>query len=525
MGGAVSSPPALVEAMLDPSFYPHRPEKVELRETHVSWVFRAGALAYKVKKPIVLPFLDYRTPELRRRMCLEEVRLNQRLAPTIYLRVVAIRQRDGGYEIASVDDPEAVDYAVEMRAVEEDRSFEALARRGELEHRQIVAVAERLARFHSEVPVVGTDPRHLDHFVAAITDNQKTLEEAGAGILDADRLRAARGFTAEFLAAVWVDLERRLSAGLIRECHGDLRAEHVVVPLDAPPYVYDCIEFGPRLREIDVAADLAFLLMDLVRLGEEGLARELVYVYRLAGGDPGEDRLLDFLSSYRAWVRATVACERALELAATDPERRRREAEARDYLRLGHRLAWRARGSMVLVVCGVSASGKTTVAGRLAEVSGWPCLSSDVTRKGLAGLEPTQRGEAGLYGPDSTARTYRQLGFAAKASLERDSGVIVDATFHQRSERAAFREGLGAVGVPTFAVHCVAPPSVLCRRAADRERDPERVSDAGPEIVRRQLAAWEDFDALEHVRPMELCTELEPADLTVLVEQFIDQRV
>lgn len=525
MSSAVSSPPALVEAMLDPGFYPHGPEKVELRETHISWVFRAGALAYKVKKPIILPFLDYGTVERRRRMCLEEVRLNQRLAPTIYLRVVAISQREGGYEIASIDDQDAIDYAVEMRAVEEDRSFDALARRRELGHHQIVAVAERLARFHSEGPVAGTDARLLDHFLAAITDNLRTLEEAGAGILDPERLRAARSFTTDFLAASWVDLERRLSAGSIRECHGDLRAEHVVVPFDAPPYVYDCIEFGPRLREIDVGADLAFLVMDLVRLGEENLARELVYVYRLAGGDPGDDRLVDFFSSYRAWVRATVACERALEVGATDPERERQETEARDYLRLGHRLAWSARGSMVLIVCGVSASGKTTVAERLAEISGWPHLSSDVTRKGLAGLEPTQRGDADLYRPDSTSRTYHQLGLAARASLERGGGVIVDATFHQRSERAAFREGLGAVGVPTLAVHCIASASVLLRRAADRERDPARVSDAGPEIVRRQLADWEEFEQLEHVRPMELCTELEPGDLAALIEHFIDQRV
>jgi len=511
--------------MLDPGFYPHAPRSVELRETHISWVFRAGSLAYKVKKPIVLPFLDYGTAERRRRMCLEEVRLNQRLAPSIYLRVVGIRHGDRGYEIGSVEDPEAVEYAVEMRPVEEERSFEVLARRGSLGHRQIATVAERLARFHAEVPVAGTDWRHLDPLVAAIIDNLTNLEKARGGILDPDRLRAARSFTASFLAASWGELERRLAAGSIRECHGDLRAEHVIAPAGAPPYIYDCIEFGARLREIDVATDLAFLVMDLVRLGEEDLARELVYVYRLAGGDPGEDRLIDFFSSYRSWVRATVACERALELESGDPKRERQGAEAREYLALGHRLAWRARGPMVLLLCGVSASGKTTVAERLAEVSGWPHLSSDLTRKGLAGLQPTERGDAGLYEPGTTTRTYHQLGLAAKGSLELGSGVIVDATFHRHEERAAFQKGFGEGAAPRLAVHCVASSSVLLRRAAERERDPVRISDAGPEIVRCQLAEWEEFDELDGARRMELCTELAPGGLAALVEQFIDQRL
>lgn len=182
MGVLVSSPPALVEAMLDPAFYAHGPRRVELRETHISWVFRAGSLAYKVKKPIVLPFLDYGTPERRRLMCLEEVRLNQRLAPSIYLRVVAIRRCGRGYEIAPVEDPDAVEYAVEMRPVEEDRSFEALAGKGRLEHGKVVAAAELLATFHAEAPIAGTDWRRLDHCVAAVID--KPEEPGGSGARD-----------------------------------------------------------------------------------------------------------------------------------------------------------------------------------------------------------------------------------------------------------------------------------------------------------------------------------------------------
>ncbi|MGD9736012.1 MAG: AAA family ATPase [Solirubrobacterales bacterium] len=525
MSVAIASRRALVDAMLDPDFYPHRPRTVELRETNISWVFRAGTLAYKVKKPIVLPFLDYGTLERRRRMCEAEVRLNRPLASSVYLRVVGIFEREGRFAIGSVGGPGAIEYAVEMRAVEEERSIEALARGGELEQSQITAVARRLARFHAEVPVAGRDPRRLDHFIAAITDNLATMSRAGEGILSEDRLRAAGGFTASSLAARWTELERRLLAGRLRECHGDLRAEHVILPPAAPPYVYDCVEFSARLREIDVSADLAFLVMDLLRLGEKELAKALVRDYRSAGGDPGDDRLIDFFAAYRAWVRATVACERARELPLGEAERRRQERAAEEYLAIGHRLAWDARGPLLLVVCGVAASGKTTLAERLAEISGWPHLCSDLIRKRLAGVAPTARGARRIYDAGSTARTYRELGREARSALADERGVIVDATFHRRAERDSFAEGLGGLAAPQLTVQCVASRSTLLRRAASRQREAARVSDAGPEIVHRQLAEWEPFDRgqREGNSLLELCTELDPAGLVALVERDLDR--
>ena len=323
--------PPLVAAMLDPAFYPHHPDSVELRETHISWVFRAGHLAYKLKKPVVLPFLDYGTAARRGEMCKEEVLLNRRLAPRLYRRVVSIVPRGDGYALADVDDPAAVDYAVEMEAVDEDRSLQALHEEGILSASDVEAIGHLLAQFHRDARVV-RGPEALRVSLEPLTEILATLRKAGEGIVDLDRVRAAAEFTDAYLVHHRAGLERRAAAGHIRDGHGDLRAEHAIVPFAAAPYIYDCVEFDPRLREIDVACDLAFLVMDLERLGRPECARDLVATYRWAGGDPDGDSLVSFFAAYRAWVRATVACERAAELADDPEARAASEQEARDLL-------------------------------------------------------------------------------------------------------------------------------------------------------------------------------------------------
>jgi predicted kinase len=309
----------------------------------------------------------------------------------------------------------------------------------------------------------------------------------------------------------------------VRDCHGDLRAEHVIVPSRGDLYVYDCVEFNPALRQIDVAADIAFLVMDLARLGAEDSARELIEDYRLAGGDPGDDALVSFFAAYRAWVRAKVACLRALELPGRDPERARSEAEARQLVGLGHRFAWRARRPLLLVISGVAGSGKTTLARRLAEISGWPYVSSDLTRKRLAGLGPTERGSERHYSPELTARTYAEMGSAARSELARHGCAIVDATFHRRSERAAFRDRLGDPSGPLLVVDCTAPAEILFERARRRRLEPDRVSDAGGEVVRRPLAELEPADEGWYGERVELSTARPVEQLVVEVEAFVDR--
>ncbi len=220
-----------------------------------------------------------------------------------------------------------------------------------------------MATLHAEVPAVDEPLARVATLVATLEENHATLRDVGSEILDGARLDAAAHFTRAFLGARRGRLEARAEAGLIRDCHGDLRAEHVIVPERGLPYMFDCIEFDPALREIDVAADLAFLVMDLARLGEEELSLALVEAYRGAGGDPGDDATISFFAAYRAWVRAKVGCVRAAELREGSPERDAEDADARAVFELGERFAWRARRPLALVFCGVAASGKTTAGG------------------------------------------------------------------------------------------------------------------------------------------------------------------
>jgi aminoglycoside phosphotransferase family enzyme/predicted kinase len=502
--------------MLKPDLYPHAPRSVELRETHISWVFIADGFAYKVKKPIVFPFLDYGTLERRREMCREEVRLNRRLAPKIYLGVVAVTRGPSGFELSSESDPEAVEYAVKMLAVEEHRSLAALAERHGLDPAQVEAVAERLARFHAEAAPAPPEMGELDALAATLDENLTTLGEAGSDTIGPRALEAARDFTDLFLATHGAELAARARAGLVRDGHGDLRAEHVILPSKGGVYVYDCVEFDPALRQIDVAADLAFLVMDMTRLGAD--AASLVGAYRDAGGDPGDDALLSFFAAYRAWVRAKVGFLRELELDAGDPERDSLGREARELFRLGRRFAWRARDPLVLVVCGVAATGKTTLARALAEASGWSHLSSDVTRKRLAGIAPEERGGWEIYSKGFTIETYRALGGAARAELERGRGAVVDATFHSRDERLAFERGLGGGGPPVLFVQLTAPRDVLLMRARRRALAPERASDAGPAIVKRQLDEFEPLTEVPEGSRVVLAGDESPDELVSEVE-------
>lgn len=515
--------PELVRAMLDPAFYAHRPGPVELRETHVSWVFLVGDFAYKVKKPVRFPFLDYGTLERRHRMCREEVRLNLSLAPDYYLGVESIARRDGRLELAPEDDPDAVEYVVEMRAIPQALTLDRLAHEGTLNDSHIDAVAHRLERFHGEAPPLGDPKLRVSNLLHALAENLETLRSAGPPTIAEERLLAAERFTGAFLDARRGQLEERAIAGLVRDGHGDLRAEHVI--LTDPVQIFDRIEFDPALRQTDVAADLAFLVMDLGRLGAWAHSRRLPVAYREAGGDPGDERLISFLAAYRAWVRTKIACLRAAEPGAGQAEVEGAREEARRLHVLGHRFAWQARLPCVLFICGVAASGKTILANEVAALSGLPHVSSDLTRKRLAGLLPTERAAPEHYTEEFNRRTYRALGAAAAREVALHGGAIVDATAHRRADRDAFRAGLGDCRSPVLFAHCRAPTSLLLARARLRQSEADRVSDAGPEVVERQVASFEPFDEVPEGLRTEVPTD-RGRELQLLdVEQLLDAAI
>ena len=500
--------------MRSPDFYPDRPPGVEVVESHISWVFLAGDRAYKLRKPVVFPFLDYGTAERRREMCEEELRLGRRLAPLVYIGVRPLVRSKAGWSLGERG-AAGQEYVVEMRRFDQASTLTARVARGEADATLIRAVARRIADFHSAAEPEAPGSFDAGSVAATVSENFGTLLPY-ADALGARELASAHRFAVAFLHEHHEKLEDRSTRGFVRDCHGDLRAEHVIVE-DTAVEVFDPLEFDRELRQIDVSADLAFLVMDLIVAGADELAEELIAEYESAGGDHGGRQLLFFYAAYRAWVRAKVACLRAGELPPG--ERAGALAEARRFAEMGRRLAWRVRRPVVVVVCGAAATGKTCLAEELASLSGLPRLSSDVVRKEFAGIRPTERAPQAVYTEDASLRTYRELGARAAAAAD---GAIVDATFRRRADRQAFSDAF--VGRALF-VECTAPADVVAKRATRRELDPARVSDATPAIAARQRREFEPLDEVAPEAHLMLRTDRSVAELVGALEAWLDLRL
>ena len=373
---------------------------VACHETHCSWVFVAGDRALKVKKPIVLSYLDYGTLERRHAMCREEVRLNRRLAPALYRGTVSIVRHAGGAMAIDPEDdaPGAVEFAVDMCRYDESDTLAERLRAGAATPAQLRAVGALLAAFHGAEPRPDETERAFAALRAAVRTTLDDLEADAGGELDGGRVAALRGVMEAALGARRGELLERGQRGLVVDGHGDLRAEHVL--LTDPLQVVDALEFDAALRVADVSCDLGFLVMDLEGAGADDLAATLVESYREAGGDPGDRELLATMGCYRALVRAKV------DLARRGHGPRR----ARERLDQALRLGWRARGPQVIAVCGPPASGKTTLARALCAQSEMAHLSSDVVRKARIGLAPTDRAPRGGLRARGDARDVPRAG-------------------------------------------------------------------------------------------------------------------
>lgn len=465
----------LPHALLDPAAYPHAPDGVELRETHISWVLLAGEKAYKIKKPVRFPFLDYGTLERRHELCHAEVELGRRFARSVYRGVVAIVPRqDGGLKIAPEYEPTAVEYGVVMRRYDDADTLRAHLERHSAHELELLTVGAAVAALHKASPVMpDADPQALG---AVVEETLGTLAEAGA---PPARLAALARFCRAALTAFAPLLATRARDGHVRDGHGDLRAEHILFA-DRVEAV-DGVEFDPALRIADVGYDLAFLLMDVAATDDDA-ARTLLRGYRAAHGDPGPPALLDFFCVIRALVRAKVDLLRAAQL--TGRAAQERSARALERLALAERFAWRVRLPKLLCVTGLAASGKSTLADALGAAAGRPVLSSDRIRKLRAGVDPFEYAGADAYGDAESRGVYEELASRATGAVRSDGGAIVDATFRRRADADAF---LAAVRLPAEWVVCEAPPAVLLARAADRAAHGS-ISDAGPAVVADELA-------------------------------------
>lgn len=505
MGAAADAPagaPAsmaherLVHALLHGDALPGPPDGRRLVQTHISSLIIAGDRVYKLRKPLVLPFLDFSTPARRRDDCDEELRLNRRTAPSLYIGVQPVTGTPDAPRLGG-DEDAALDWALVMRRFDDHLLLGRMARERRVDAALVDALAAGVAAFHAALPPSPPgfgEPAQVRRWAL---DNLDALESTAVLAPEREALGRLRGWTESSFERLAPTLAERRDAGLVREGHGDLHLDNIVL-LDGVPRPFDALEFNPALRHADIVADIAFPFMDLWRHGMPQLAWRLVDRWAQDGGDAAGLVLLRFFAVYRALVRAKVA---ALRGAQGDGEA---FAAARRDLTLALAIAGLAPAAprpRLVLTSGLSGSGKSTVALQLVEALGALRLRSDVERKRLHGLAPLDRPTPAqgltLYGREATRRTFDHLAALAQALLAGGETVVVDAAFLHRAERDRFRAMAARLGVPTIVVDCQAPVDALRERLRERERSGHDPSDAGIEVLERQLEFHQDVAADE----------------------------
>lgn len=479
---------SLIDGLLRPEAYPWRPAAVELVETHVSWVFLAGDRVVKVKKPVSYGFVDHTALESRRRSCEEEVRLNNRLTDGVYLGVVPILRGPAGYRVGGEGTP--VEWATLMRRLPAEGMLDALLAVGETPPHLGERLADRLIPFHRDAAIrcEGSAEEVAAAASTVVAENLTELEPFAADPLGPVQLGLVAQALRDFLAERGDLLHDRAAEGWVREGHGDLRVEHVCLEESGEMQIFDCVEFSRALRCADVASDLAFLLMDLDRLGAQEAAAVLVARYRAAGMDL-PDTLLRFYKAHRALVRAKVACLR--RCASADAATRvGLAAEAADYLDLATAAAVTVRPALI-AMSGLSGTGKSTVAAALARALDAHVFASDVVRKELAGQtgSTATAWEHGLYAPERVEATYERLWELSTRTLAAGRATILDATFLDGKRRERLAAVARAAGVPLVLVETVCKEETALGRILTRARRGDSRSDATVEVYRRQRAA------------------------------------
>jgi len=521
-------PPEIEAAFLKPSLYPHAVEEIFCCETHISKVFLTGGYAYKVKKPVNFGFLDFSTLEKRRHFCEREVLLNQRLSHNIYLGVVAVTRKAGGYEL---DGPgEVVEYAVKMRQLPGERSMLELLRRGELHEGLVAELAVLLANFYRKarhgqsIDKMGT----VETVRLNCEENFSQIEPFVSRVVPAEPFLYIRHNVREFLEHRKVLFDRRIAHGHICDGHGDLRLEHVYF-LDTVQ-VIDCIEFNDRFRNNDVTADLAFLGEGLDFYRREDLSHTLVRTYASAANDPEVFVLLDFYKCYRALVRCKVDCLRLAEGGLQQRQRQEVIEKIQRHLDLGKLYAATCSRPTLWLMCGLSGSGKSRIADELAECFQVKVVRSDVIRKKLHGIEPhtgvvTEFGK-GIYSEAATESTYDQLLLAARRQLAQGNSCILDATFGKRHQRQRARQVAAEMDACLIAVECLCPEEVRRQRLAQRQGQ-VLYSDARLQHMAAQGLAFEEVDELPQEVHLRLRTDQSLAESfgELLAEAHWRQRV
>jgi hypothetical protein len=498
----------VAEALCRPEAYPHAVEiPIRVVETHISRVFLTGSYAYKLKKPVNLGFLDFSTLERRRHCCHEELRLNRRLCPDLYIDVLPVTADGDGFRIGG-DGPVA-DYVVRMAQF--DRSFELdrMLASGELSPERIREIAGIVSWFHRSAPPAPSSSAYgtPEVLLVPMIENLDRTENLEHSAEECEAIEAVRSWTVAEHRRLDEVLRRRKEEGFVRECHGDMHTGNMVV-WNGKVMIFDCIDFNPNLSVIDVMSDAAFLFMDLQHSGSPGLAWVFLNTYLSNGGDYGGLRVLRLYCTYRAMVRAKVTAIRLMQ--ESDPESLRATLEEhRSYLSLALEYV-HPEPPVLLLMNGVSGSGKSVVAAKLSESGGFVHVRSDIERKRLFGIAPllgSRPSGIDIYTREATEQTYRILLDAAESAISGNWPVIVDATFLRESQRRPFIELAGRLGCRCRILSLTAPEEILRMRLIERLAHGADPSEADLAVLEVQLGSAEPLGEKEKALSVSIDTQ------------------
>ena len=511
----------LFENLRDPACYSHPVPALRVIETHISFVVLTGLFAYKIKKAVNLGFLDFTSLEKRLFYCSEELRLNARLAPEIYLDVVPISGTTDAPQVGGTGEP--IEYAVRMREFAQEALADNTLARGEFTPQHVDALAAAIANFHVHA-ACASETRGFgapETVLAAALQNFDQIRPLAGRTASTPLLATVEAWTRREYDRLHDVFAKRQREGCVRECHGDLHLGNIVF-LNGVARPFDCIEFNPVLCWIDVINEISFLAMDLEAAGRADLARRFLNAYLEATGDYDGLAVLRFYCAYRAMVRAKVMLMRADQQGSTSEGRTHAASLFRSYLGIAAGSAQRHR-SFVLITHGFSGSGKTTLTQPLLELSGAIRIRSDIERKRIHGLAPTENVGSGiaegLYRSDTTENTYNRLKVLARTIVEAGHGVIVDATFLQHRHREMFRELAKRLRVPFLIIDFRAAESDFRERIVARNRTGQDASDANLAVLEHQLKTHDPLQADELDAVCTIDTS-EPATRAVLPQTW-----
>ncbi|HSW57552.1 MAG TPA: AAA family ATPase [Dehalococcoidales bacterium] len=481
----MSELPEVVQALLNPQIYPDKATRVDLIQSQMSFIFLTGKYAYKVKKGVNLGYLDYSTLDKRHYFCKQEVELNRRLSPEAYLGVIPITQNKGEFTLSGKGQP--VEYAVKMLQLPHESMLNVLLERGRATSEMLEKVAAKMAAFHARAatrPDISKFGR-MEAVKVNTDENFSQTDKYFGATITAAQFHRIKDYTNQFLHRNEALFNHRADEGRVRDCHGDLHSQHIC--FNESLSIYDCIEFNDRFRYCDVASEIAFLAMDLDHFGRADLARSFVEDYIRLSGDKQIEEILKFFKTYRAYVRGKVSSFKYVDPYVSEKEKNQIREMARAYFDLAQ--IYTRNTPLLLMTVGLVGSGKTTVANHLARRLGLTVLSSDIIRKKLASVPPTEHRfdemNSGIYSAEFSRKTYARLFAEAGEILRRGEPVILDATFIRAEDRAGAIKLAAESGAELRVVECRLDENNIKERLTQRLKG-SSVSDGRWEIYEPQ---------------------------------------